>query len=252
MSRTTIARWAAVLLALTVGLVGWAPSASAHFADIVAETDCEGLVWFTAVSWMPGELNGENSHIDIAVSVDGGAYEVQPWNPDWYFGPDHWSFYALLPTVYPEGSVVTVQSRPAAKWSGLDSVGNITESSVTIPGSCTPAPCEEVVAPDDGVNAPDGETPVDDCETPVVPVDPPVTPPITTPTVQGVTETPVTPAATATPAAATPSTVTPTVQGATLASTGSAASLLSGSALVLLLLGGTFVVLASRKHRSTS
>ncbi len=257
MSKHAIARWGSALVAVAIGLFAWAPSASAHYGEVTATAACAGTVSFTSTSWMPESELGENAHIDIWWSVEGGSTEIAPWSTDWYFGDGHWSFSGTLPATFEAGDVVTVYTVPMAPWGGDGIDGFNDEITVTVPSEddCTPPPCEEIGTPEG--ESPSTDETTDDCAT-------------TTTTVGSTTtSTTVAPTTTTVPTGTRPTvrvggeTLTSTsttggiqvlaetqTAGGVLAFTGSTTGPLTALAIVLVAAGGGLLVIANRRQRS--
>src|SRR3546814_6731603 len=62
-----------------LAMVGFAPSASAHHANIKGSTDCGGLVSWTASSWSNADGAGDNADVRVDYQLDGaGAFQPVP------------------------------------------------------------------------------------------------------------------------------------------------------------------------------
>lgn len=58
---------AGVVIALFGAVAGGVGTVSAHHVELEASVDCSYVVYWTASSWNPGDLYGENNQIDVCV-----------------------------------------------------------------------------------------------------------------------------------------------------------------------------------------
>src|SRR3546814_13319931 len=71
-----------------LAMVGFAPSASAHHANIKGSTDCGGLVSWTASSWRNADGAGDNADVRVDYQLAGaGAFQPVPSGTPGAFDP---------------------------------------------------------------------------------------------------------------------------------------------------------------------
>ncbi|MFZ2441435.1 MAG: hypothetical protein WAW51_03705, partial [Ilumatobacteraceae bacterium] len=64
---------AGVVIALFGAVAGGVGTVSAHHVELEASVDCSYVVYWTASSWNPGDLYGENNQIDVSYQVEGAG-----------------------------------------------------------------------------------------------------------------------------------------------------------------------------------
>ena len=124
---------AGVMIALFGAVAGGVGTASAHHVDLEASVNCSYIVHWTASSWKPGDLYGENNHIDVSYQVEGAGASILLASGA--FAPGSYSFSGSF--TFPSGaSHVVITSVAVGLWGGTVWPGGPDTVTVYNPGEC--------------------------------------------------------------------------------------------------------------------
>ena len=231
---------AGVMIALFGAVAGGVGTASAHHVDLEASVNCSYIVHWTASSWKPGDLYGENNHIDVSYQVEGAGASILLASGA--FAPGSYSFSGSF--TFPSGaSHVVITSVTVGLWGGT--VGPGGPGAYTVydpnPGECDPPTSPPTLPPTSPPTLPPTSPPT------LPPTSPPTLPPTSPPTTVGATTTSEVaselPTTTTQLVSETPTTTTVR----SLPPTGSRSGSMQLVALGLLLIGLSLVLTARRR-----
>ena len=124
---------AGVVIALFGAVAGGVGTVSAHHVELEASVDCSYVVYWTASSWNPGDLYGENNQIDVSYQVEGAGPSLPLASGA--FTPGSNSFSGSF--TFPSGaSHVVITSVAVGLWGGTVWPGGPDTVTVYNPGEC--------------------------------------------------------------------------------------------------------------------
>ena len=124
---------AGVVIALFGAVAGGVGTVSAHHVELEASVDCSDVVYWTASSWNPGDLYGENNQIDVSYQVEGAGPSLPLASGA--FTPGSNSFSGSF--TFPSGaSHVVITSVAVGLWGGTVWPGGPDTVTVYNPGEC--------------------------------------------------------------------------------------------------------------------